>query len=65
MSNAVLEFVDDLDKLAKALYTVMKGSLAFHKVDPNVITSLNLKENCIFIFFLVLEGDGGEGRSAK
>ena len=34
VSNAVLEFVDDLDKLAKALYTVMKkDSLAFHKVD--------------------------------
>ena len=34
VSNAVLEFVDDLDDLAKALYMVMKnGSIAFHKVD--------------------------------
>jgi hypothetical protein len=34
VSNAVLEFVDDLDSLAHTLYTVMKvGSLSFHRVD--------------------------------
>ena len=34
VSNAVLEFVDDLDELAQTLYTVMKdGALGFHRVD--------------------------------